>query len=173
MTLAPGGNCSVTVSFTPSVPGLRAGAVVLLDASQNVVGTSYTVGIGLGGLGVFVPGTMTTVAGSGLLTGLNDGGPSTSAVLKLPSSVTEDGAGNLYIADSDHNSIRKVTVVPGTSIGVIHIIAGSANATAGYSGDGGAATAATLSNPTGVALDTAGNVYIADTGNNAVRKVDA
>ena len=172
-SLAAGGNCTVTVSFTPSVPGVRAGAIVLLDATQNVLGTSYAVGVGLGGLGVFVPGTMTTVAGSGLLTGINDGAQSTSAVLKLPSSVTEDGAGNVYIADSDHNSIRKVTVAPGTSVGVIHIIAGSANATAGYAGDGGAATAATLSNPTGVALDTVGNVYIADTGNNVVRKVDA
>ena len=73
--------------------------------------------------------------------------------------------GNIYIADNGNNRIRKVTV----STGIISTIAGTG--TGSYSGDNGAATSATLSYPYGVGLDTAGNVYIADTDNNRIRKV--
>jgi hypothetical protein len=73
--------------------------------------------------------------------------------------------GNIYIADQYNHRIRKVTV----SIGIISTIAGTG--TASYSGDNGAATSATLFNPYGVGLDTAGNVYIADTVNHRIRKV--
>ena len=71
----------------------------------------------------------------------------------------------MYIADRDNNRIRKVTV----STGIISTIAGTG--TSSYSGDNGAATSAALNNPHGVGLDTAGNVYIADTGNHRIRKV--
>ena len=74
-----------------------------------------------------------------------------------------DSAGNLYIADSGNNRIRKV------SNGVITTVAG--NGTAGFSGDNGPATSAQLNYPQGVAVDSAGNLYIADTGNNRIRKV--
>ena len=77
-----------------------------------------------------------------------------------------DGSGNLYITDTDNNSIRKVSAT-----GIITTVAGSA--TSGYSGDGGPATAAQLYRPTSVAVDSAGNVFIADTGNGVVRKVDS
>ena len=73
--------------------------------------------------------------------------------------------GNIYIADTYNSRIRKVTV----STGIISTIAGTG--TIGYSGDNGAATSATLNCPYGVVLDTAGNVYIADTDNSRIRKV--
>ena len=75
-----------------------------------------------------------------------------------------DSAGNLYIADSNNHRIRKVT--PG---GTISTYAGTG--TEGFSGDGGPATAAHLDRPDGVALDSAGNLYIADLGNSRIRKV--
>ena len=81
--------------------------------------------------------------------------------------VTTDSAGNVSIADWTNNVIRKVAA--GT--GVITTIAG--NGTAGFTGDGGAATSAELRGPTGVAVDNAGNIYIADQANNRVRKVAA
>ena len=112
-------------------------------------------------------GLITTVAGSGRLgSGYSgDGGPATSAQLTVAYGVTVDAAGNLYIADSWNQRIRKVTA----STGVITTVAG--NGKAGYSGDGGPATSAQLNSPSGVAVDSAGNVYIADTANNAIRRL--
>ena len=109
-------------------------------------------------------GVITTVAGNGMTDGFSgDGGPATSAPLFDAFGVAVDSAGNLYIADSGHYRIRKV------SNGVITTVAG--NGTDGFSGDGGPATSAQLSHPGGVAVDSAGNLYIADTVNNRVRKV--
>ena len=109
-------------------------------------------------------GVITTVAGNGMKDGLSgDGGPATSAPLFDAFGIAVDSAGNLYIADSGHYRIRKV------SNGVITTVAG--NGTDGFSGDGGPATSAQLSHPYGVAVDSAGNLYIADTVNNRVRKV--
>ena len=110
-------------------------------------------------------GTITTFAGSGTCCTLGDGGPATAAWLSGPRQVFLDGAGNLYISDTGNHRIRKVTA------GTISTLAGAG--TAGYSGDGGAAASAQLSSPTGVSLDSAGNLYIADQGNRAVRKVDS
>ena len=78
-----------------------------------------------------------------------------------------DGAGNLYIADTNNNVIREVNLTTGT----IATVAG--NGAPGYTGDGGAATAATLNSPEGIAVDAAGDLYIADTDNDAVREVIA
>ena len=108
-------------------------------------------------------GTITTVAGNGFIEYSGDGGPATSASLSGPEGVAVDSAGNLYIADSVNNRIRKV------SGGTITTVAG--NGATGFSGDGGPATSASLFNPYGVAVDSAGNLYIADTNNNRVRKV--
>jgi sugar lactone lactonase YvrE len=162
-----GQTCLVTVSFTPAFPGTRAGAVVLLGASGNVMATAYLNGTGVGALGVLAPGTIRTVAGSGQWTAVGDGLPATSAGLFLPASVVADGAGNLFIADSVHNRIRRVDA----ATGIITTIAG--NGDAGYGGDNQAAVSAALNVPGGVALDGAGNLYIADTGNNVVREVTA
>jgi sugar lactone lactonase YvrE len=110
---------------------------------------------------------MFTVAGDGQWTSVLDGNKATSADLDLPSSVTIDGAGNMYIADSAHNRVRKVTA----TTGIISTIAGNGNPS--YQGDNGPAVNATLNTPSGVTLDGAGNLYIADTGNNVIREIVA
>ncbi len=110
-------------------------------------------------------GIITTVAGNGAQGYAGDNGAATEATLNYPNGVTLDSAGNLYIADSPN--YRKVAA--GT--GIITTVAG--NGTHGYSGDGGAATLASLDGPTGIALDSAGNFYIADIGNNRIRMVAA
>ena len=111
-------------------------------------------------------GVITTVAGDGTPGYGGDGGAAVAARLSSPTGVAPDAAGNLYIADSFNSRIRKVDAA-----GVITTVAG--DGTFGYGGDGGAAVAAQLSGPEGVALDAAGNLYIADRSNNRIRKVDA
>jgi uncharacterized protein (TIGR03437 family) len=111
-------------------------------------------------------GVITTVAGNGAYKCSGDGGPATAASLYSPMDVAVDAAGNLYIADQRNSRIRKVT--PG---GTITTVAG--NGVQGYSGDGGPATAASLRRPSGVALDAAANLYIADTDSHCIRKVTA
>lgn len=178
---AAGATCLESVTFTPAAPGVRLGAVVLLDSGSNVLGTAYLSGTGLGGLGILVPGNVLLVAGDGIYKGsVLDGSPATQASLYLPTSVTLDGAGNLYIADSLHNRIRMVCASAAsatiygaacTGAGIISTIAGNGNPT--YTGDDDPAAQSTLDAPSGVALDGAGNLYIADTGNNVIRKITA
>ena len=113
-------------------------------------------------------GNLSVVAGSDGASAFDgDDGPATAAFLSGPSGVAVDSAGNLYIADYFNNRIRKVTA----STGIISTVAG--NGTAGFAGDGAAATAASLNGPKGVAVDGAGNLYIADSNNHRVRKVTA
>jgi hypothetical protein len=112
-------------------------------------------------------GIINTVAGNGVAGFSGDGAAATGASLYYPTAVAVDGAGNLYIADNSNHRIRKVTAA--TSI--ISTIAGTG--TAGVGGDGGPATSAQLNSPQGVAVDAAGNVYIADTSNYRIRKVTA
>lgn len=108
----------------------------------------------------------TVVNTSGTAGNSGDGGPAASAKLTSPQSIFRDVNRNLYIADQGNHSIRKVD-----NAGNITTIAGTG--TAGFSGDGGLATSAQLNLPTGLFVDTAGNVYIADYGNNRIRKIDA
>jgi uncharacterized protein (TIGR03437 family) len=110
-------------------------------------------------------GIITTVAGNGQINYSGDGGPATSASLWRPSGVALDHAGNLYIADTQNVRIRKVD-----TNGNITTIAG--NGSIGYSGDGGPATSAALFYPMDVAVDKAGNVYIADQNANVIRQVN-
>jgi len=110
-------------------------------------------------------GTITTVAGTGGVSGFSgDGGQATSARLRGPRTMEADANGNLYITDTQNHRVRKVD-----STGRITTFAGTG--TAGYSGDNGPATSARLNNPHGVAVDAAGNVYIADSPNQRIRKV--
>lgn len=109
-------------------------------------------------------GIISTVAGTGTAGYSGDGGPATSAKLFEPYWVDVDNSGNLYIADAFNNRIRKVS-----PSGIITTIAGTG--VGSYTGDGGAATAATLYTPTCVRVDNAGNVFFTDNSNNAIRKI--
>ncbi len=113
-------------------------------------------------------GTINTVAGNYTFGGgySGDGGPATTAELSAPTGITLDNSGNLYIVD-DNNVIRMVNAA-----GTISTVAGNIAFGNGYSGDGGSATAAELDAPWGVACDASGNFYIADVGNNVIRKVN-
>jgi len=112
-------------------------------------------------------GNIQTVAGDGTAGFSGDGGPATRAQLDLPFGVFVDGPGNIFIADSNNNRIREVVA----STGNIQTIAG--NGTAGFGGDGGPATNATLDGPFGVFIDSSGNIFIADSGNERIREVIA
>ena len=102
-----------------------------------------------------------------------DNGPATNAVMRSPVAMAVDSLGNIFIADTDNNVVRKVD-----TNGIISRVAGTNNAVGGssavggYSGDGGAATNAQLSGPSGVAVDKLGNIFIADGGNARIRKID-
>ncbi|MEK4358706.1 S-layer homology domain-containing protein [Paenibacillus sp. FSL M7-1455] len=111
-------------------------------------------------------GNINTVAGNGTAGSSGDGGAAASAQLNKPFGVAVDSGGNLYIADTLNHRVRKVD-----TSGNISTVAG--NGTAGSSGDGGAAASAQLNKPYGVAVDSGGNLYIADTFNHRIRKVDA
>jgi trimeric autotransporter adhesin len=155
--------CVIPVTFTPAYPGQRRIPLQVVTSAGNI--NFGLQGMGVGPLATLTPGIITTVAGGGTVEG--DGGVATSAALSNPYNATADSAGNLYIADVSDQRIRKVAA--GT--GIITTVAGTG--TAGFSGDGGLATAAQLNNPSGVKVDSAGNLYIADGSNHRVRKVTA
>ena len=115
-----------------------------------------------------VNGIISTVAGTG--TGnTGDGGPATAATLNMVGGggLWVDRAGNIFISSTSGETIRKVTA----STGIINTICGTT--VGGYSGDGGPASAAKLQGPMGICLDTAGNIYVADGGNQRIRRIDA
>jgi hypothetical protein len=110
---------------------------------------------------------ITTVAGGGIGNGNSgNGGPATNASLNSPQGLAMDASGSLFVADIGNSIIRKID-----TNGIITRVAGKLNTTT-YSGDGGAATNAGLSNPYGVAVDSQGNLFISDRGHNVIRKVD-
>jgi len=162
-----GQSCTLAVNFAPTAPGVRNGAVVLLDSGGLPLATEFLYGIAKGPIGNMVPGIINTMAGNGSWLYAGDGGPAVGASLFLPGGVAVNAAGDLFISDSANNRIRKVTA----STGIITTIAG--NGIPGYAGDHGIATVAEVNNPTGLALDGAGNLYIADSSNNVVRVVSA
>jgi RHS repeat-associated protein len=126
-------------------------------------------------------GDVYTIAGSATgVTGTDgDGGPATSALLFDPFSVATDAAGDLYIADAGNNRIQEVAATTHTQWGIsmtagdIYTVAGNASGNSGVTGDGGAATAALLFFPWGIAVDGAGDLYIADQDNNRIQEVPA
>jgi uncharacterized protein YjdB len=235
----PGSVCTVPVTFQPSYPGVRQTPLIVETSAGNF--QFGLVGIGRGPQAALLPGIINTVAGNGSCTTAGgttgcdnfggdsgDGGPATSATLNAPNSIALDSAGNIYIADTFGETVRKMSPVTGIittvagiafpnpasptesgdggpaseaglpspigialdSAGNLYIADGSArirevfadtgiintiagNGTYGYSGDGGPATSAELASPGGIAVDSAGNLYIADGDDNVIRKVTA
>jgi subtilase family serine protease/sugar lactone lactonase YvrE len=159
-TVAGGGPANGPALATP----LGSPGGIALDAAGNVFIAAQLLNRVIK---VDAGGQATTVAGNSAFGFSGDGGLATAATLASPSGVTVDGAGNLYIADQSNQRIRRVDA----ATGIITTVAG--NGTFGFSGDGGAAVTASLANPASVAVDSAGNLFIADLSNHRVRKVDA
>jgi sugar lactone lactonase YvrE len=144
---------SATFNFPEGVALDSAGNIFITDDGNGRVRKINTSGI------------ISTIGGTGYEFYGGDGWPATSAQIYLPMGVAPDMSGAFYIADKGNNRVRKVS-----SSGIITTYAGTG--IAGFSGDGGPAISAQLSSPTTVAIDSYGNVYIADQGNARVRKVD-
>ena len=157
ITTVAGGGSTLGDNGPATSAQLNAPAGIAVDSAGNL----YIADYGNNRIRKVAGGVIATVAGGGST--LGDNGPATSAQLNSPSGVAVDSAGNLYIADSGNNRIREVSNY------MIHTVAG--NGTAGFNGDNGPATSAQLSFPNGVAVDSAGNLYIADTNNSCVREV--
>ena len=107
-------------------------------------------------------GIISTIAGTGTKGTFGANTPATAASLNAPCGVAVDTQGNVYFADSGDNCIRMISA----GSGIISTVAGSLSPFGGYFGDGGPALAALLNYPTGIAVDSLGNLYIADTNNN-------
>jgi sugar lactone lactonase YvrE len=136
-----------------------SGNVYIADSSNNRIRE------------VTAAGTISTIAGTGTAGYTGDNGPATSAQLNGPQAVTLDASGNIYIADTGNNVIRKIS---GTTITTVAGNGTQCNpATSSLCGDGGAATSAKLNTPTDVKLDSSGNIYIADQADFVVREVSA
>lgn len=110
-------------------------------------------------------GIISTILGNGIVGYSGDGGQATDAEINYPQGVAIDIFGNLYVADANNSRIRKVN-----TSGIVSTFTG--NGTGAYSGDGGQATAAEIYYPQGIATDAFGNIYIADSFNNRIRKID-
>jgi Tfp pilus assembly protein PilX len=154
------GDGGAATSATLSGPGGIAiasnGDIYIADTANNVIRKVAA-----------ATGIITTVAGNGSAGFSGDGGLATSAGIKTPEDIFVAANGDLYIADTGHNRIRKVTA----ATGIISTVAGSGSP--GSSGDGGAATSAKLTSPDGIVVAANGDFYIDDRGNNRVRKVTA
>ena len=165
-TLEAEANCQITIIFKPNGVGPKSAGLLVTDTSPVPNQSVNMTGTGTGGILQVNPGNLKTIAGNGTAGYSGDSGPATKAELNDPDGVNFDASGNMYIADVLNNVIRKVDPA-----GNITTVAG--NGTAGFSGDGGPATAAELHGPFGVTPDSAGNLYIQDTLNARIRRVDA
>jgi hypothetical protein len=178
--------CTIPVTFTPTLPGnasaqlpiARSASIVISDVES---GTPNAYAIPLTGssihpLLVVTPGLISDLIGNDQAppssqTGYaGDGGPASGAVFNGPLGIAMDGGGNIYIADTGNCLIRRID---GTThqVSTIAGIAPSPAPNCGAGTDGVAATASMLMAPTSVAVDAAGNIYIADSGNSAIRMV--
>ena len=159
-TYAGGGSSSAGGVPATTCSLYRPGGVTT-DATGNV----YITDVGNARIcKVNVAGTLTIYAGTGTAGYGGDGGPATAAALDHPLRLVIDSVGTLYFGDQGNNRARKITAA-----GIISTIAGTG--TAGFSGDGGLATAANLNGPQGVCPDRLGNIYIVDASNYRIRKI--
>jgi len=162
-TIAGTGTTGYTGDGGPAAAAtLGIPAAITRDGAGNIYYADYTNNVIRK---IDVAGNISTVAGGGTVYP-GDGTAATSVLLYSVLGVVSDAAGNLYISDFGHNRVRKVN-----TSGIISTVAGTG--TSGWTGDGGAATAAKLNGPYGLALDPSGNLFIADRYNNRIRKVDA
>lgn len=145
---------STSLNLPGGVAVDSAGNVYIADTNNNVIREVN-----------LATNTIATIAGNATPGYTGDGSAATAATLNSPEGIVVDAAGNLYIADTGNNAIRRVNA----ATGIITTFAGTG--TAGFTGDGAAATLARLNGPYGLALDANGNLYIADSGNNRVREV--
>ena len=168
--IASSGVISTIVGVGAQLKGPQA---VALDSSGNL----YIADTGNNVIRkvVLSTGVITTVAGTGIqcqtLGSCGDGGPATSATLNTPADVKVDSSGNLYIADQSNFVIREVSGGNIATVAGSYVSGGGCQSLITTCSNGGPATSAVLNNPQAVAVDSSGNIYIADTGNNVVRKV--
>ncbi|MCW5910116.1 MAG: hypothetical protein KIT62_03530 [Cyclobacteriaceae bacterium] len=133
------------------------GNIILLDAGNKLIREILK-----------SDSTIRKIAGGNSWTDFaGDGGPATSASFNNPYGLATDAAGNIYVADQYNHAIRMIS----RATGIITTIAGKGPGQQGYSGDNGPATSAMLNAPRSVAIDSDGNIYISDTGNNVIRKI--
>ena len=166
-TYSANDTCTVNVIFQPKYPGFRTGAVVIETTGGGLMGSALVAGLAVGSLPVLAPGRIDTVAGDADWIYQTDGVLATQASIFLPTGVVADAVGNLYLADTQNNRIRRVD----GKTGLISTVAGTG--IPGYGGDGGPAVDALVNVPAGLVLDGAGNLYFADSGNHIVRRIDA
>ena len=151
--------------YAPGVPALNSPMDWPSAVAVDARGTVYFAEVhGNRVARIGADGRLATVAGTGFPGYAGDNVPATGALLRSPMGIALDADGNLFIADRGNHRVRKVSAA-----GIISAVAG--NGQRGYSGDGGLAASASLDTPMDVKVDTLGNIFIADTGNNRVRRV--
>jgi Bacterial Ig-like domain (group 3) len=156
------GDTNGVIGTATMIDGVAEFTTTGLAAGTVNVSASYS---GDANFGASATGTITTVAGNGIAGYKGNGGLATAAELNAPWGSVFDAAGDLFIADGNNNVIREVVKATGDIV----VVAG--DAVAGFSGDGGLATAAKLDNPNSVAVDSAGDLFISDEDNNRIREV--
>ena len=173
LNLTTGILTTIAGTTTPGFSGDKASATsaqlnlptaLALDASNNL----YLADTGNHRIRkISAAGIITTIAGTGTQGFSGDSSPATSAAIDSPTGLAVDAANNLYLADTHNHRIRKITA----TTGIITTIAGTG--APGFSGDTTVATTATLALPHGITIDPAGNLYLADTANHRIRRIDA
>ena len=160
-TVAGGGTVALGDGGQATAANLNPGGITT-DAAGNLYIADFTNSrIRM----VNTAGIINTIAGNGTIGFSGDGGQATSAALHYPTDVLFDTAGNLYLSDGYNHCIRMIN-----SAGIIKTIAGNGNA--GYTGNGGQATAARFNYPVGLSFDASGNLYVADAFNSCIRKIN-